>query len=136
RCRIYAPVGTHQTLLPYLVRRLLENGANTSFVHQIVNPQIELARLIEHPIVTLRRQGVIANPACTPAPNLFGDKRLNSKGLDLFCKRTVLLLERTVATNPLPGLPPLSYSTKAQVDDALNKVIQLKTSGCDWFDKG
>ena len=49
-CRIYAPVGTHETLLPYLVRRLLENGANTSFVNQIANPQIPVDRLVADPV--------------------------------------------------------------------------------------
>ena len=48
-CRIYAPVGTHETLLPYLVRRLLENGANTSFVNQIANPQIRGGRAGRRP---------------------------------------------------------------------------------------
>src|SRR6185312_8618444 len=45
-CRIYAPVGSHETLLPYLVRRLLENGANTSFVNRIANPQTPIETLI------------------------------------------------------------------------------------------
>lgn len=136
QCRIYAPVGTHQTLLPYLVRRLLENGANTSFVNQIVDPNVDVNDLVEHPVLTLRKCGIQPNPACTPAPHLYGVNRQNSKGLDLYCKPTVQHLQHAVGGAPLPGLKPLAYSTRAQVLDALNALVQLKTSGCAWFDKG
>ena len=54
-CRIYAPVGTHETLLAYLVRRLLENGANTSFVHRIADPSVPLDTLVEDPVLTVER---------------------------------------------------------------------------------
>ncbi len=53
-CRIYAPVGTHETLLAYLVRRLLENGANTSFVNQVADERIDLDRLVEDPVTAAR----------------------------------------------------------------------------------
>ena len=53
--RVYAPVGTHEDLLPYLVRRLLENGANTSFVHQFLNPQIPVEQVVTDPISVLNR---------------------------------------------------------------------------------
>ena len=53
--RIYAPVGAHKDLLPYLVRRLLENGANSSFVHQLVDPRVPVESLIDHPVTQLRR---------------------------------------------------------------------------------
>ncbi|MGN6893705.1 proline dehydrogenase family protein, partial [Neisseria sp. P0015.S009] len=52
RVRVYAPVGTHETLLAYLVRRLLENGANSSFVNQIVDENISIDRLIKSPFDT------------------------------------------------------------------------------------
>src|SRR5699024_4453290 len=51
--RIYAPVGLHHDLLPYLVRRLLENGANSSFVHQLVDPTVPIESLIEHPVTVV-----------------------------------------------------------------------------------
>jgi len=50
RCRIYAPIGAHRELLPYLVRRLLENGANTSFVHQLYDPDLSATALATHPL--------------------------------------------------------------------------------------
>lgn len=56
-CRIYAPVGPHATLLAYLVRRLLENGANSSFVNQIVDPAVSIADIVEDPIAKAARTG-------------------------------------------------------------------------------
>ena len=66
-CRIYAPVGTHETLLAYLVRRLLENGANTSFVNRIADPSVAIDELIEDPVATVERVarqdgGVVGRP--------------------------------------------------------------------------
>ncbi len=81
--RIYAPVGPHKDLLAYLVRRLLENGANGSFVNQIADMDIPAAQVAEDPIGKLLSFGdAIANPAI-PAPSAIFGKRLNSAGLDL-----------------------------------------------------
>jgi RHH-type proline utilization regulon transcriptional repressor/proline dehydrogenase/delta 1-pyrroline-5-carboxylate dehydrogenase len=82
RCRIYAPVGAHSDLLAYLVRRLLENGANSSFVHQIVNSSIEAEDIVHDPFETVMTQGA-ANPAIPPPANIFGTERRNSEGFDL-----------------------------------------------------
>jgi RHH-type proline utilization regulon transcriptional repressor/proline dehydrogenase/delta 1-pyrroline-5-carboxylate dehydrogenase len=62
-CRIYAPVGTHETLLAYLVRRLLENGANSSFVNQIVDEAIPIESLLKDPVASAREQGGLPHPA-------------------------------------------------------------------------
>ncbi len=59
--RIYAPVGAHKDLLPYLVRRLLENGANSSFVHKLVDPRVPVETLIQHPVTQLRQFKTLAN---------------------------------------------------------------------------
>ena len=67
RCRIYAPVGSHETLLAYLVRRLLENGANSSFVNRIVDPAVSIASLVVDP-VALAEQGGGAPHANIPLP--------------------------------------------------------------------
>jgi len=88
-CRIYAPVGTHETLLAYLVRRLLENGANTSFVNRIADPSIPLESLVQDPVAAVEqaalREGAVGLPhPAIPLPvALFGGRRLNSMGLDL-----------------------------------------------------
>ncbi len=136
RCRIYAPVGTHQTLLPYLVRRLLENGANTSFVNQIMDPDVDMNALVEHPVARLRKHGIRPNPACTPAPHLFGANRLNSMGFDLYCKHTVQCLQQSVDNSSLSALPPIAYSTQTQVQDALSMALRSHEISCDWFEKG
>ena len=80
-CRVYAPVGNYHALLPYLIRRLLENGANTSFINQISCPDISVAELISDPVAAVKssvKQAVIVLPR-----HLFGEQRLNSSGLNL-----------------------------------------------------
>ena len=81
--RIYAPVGAHRDLLPYLVRRLLENGANSSFVHRLVDPAVPVDELIEHPLERLRRHAGLANPRIPLPAELFGAARRNSAGVNL-----------------------------------------------------
>ena len=88
-CRIYAPVGTHETLLAYLVRRLLENGANTSFINRIADPKVSLDELVASPAEIVRRsareEGAagLAHPRIPLPRRLFGDLRPNSFGADL-----------------------------------------------------
>ena len=89
RVRVYAPVGTHETLLAYLVRRLLENGANSSFVNQIVDENISIDHLIKSPFDTIAEQGIHLHPALPLPRNLYGKDRLNSQGVD-FSNETVL----------------------------------------------
>ncbi len=78
-CRVYAPVGSHEDLLPYLVRRLLENGANTSFVNRIADPSIPVENVIADPIAVAQSQGSAANPKIALPAALYGD-RANSSG--------------------------------------------------------
>jgi RHH-type proline utilization regulon transcriptional repressor/proline dehydrogenase/delta 1-pyrroline-5-carboxylate dehydrogenase len=88
-CRIYAPVGTHETLLAYLVRRLLENGANTSFVNQIADHSLPLAKLVQDPVDTVKAMGEregrigLPHPAISLPTQLYGAARENSAGFDL-----------------------------------------------------
>ena len=89
RVRVYAPVGTHETLLAYLVRRLLENGANSSFVNQIVDENISIDRLIKSPFDTIAEQGIHLHPALPLPRDLYGKDRLNSQGVD-FSNETIL----------------------------------------------
>lgn len=93
RVRIYAPVGTHETLLAYLVRRLLENGANSSFVNQIVDEKISIDDLIRSPFDTLAEQGVHLHAALPLPHDLYGKGRLNSQGLDLSNENTLQQLQ-------------------------------------------
>ncbi|AVI66646.1 bifunctional proline dehydrogenase/L-glutamate gamma-semialdehyde dehydrogenase [Shewanella sp. WE21] len=81
--RIYAPIGAHKDLLPYLVRRLLENGANTSFVHKLVDPKTPIESLVVHPLTTLTGYKTLANNRIVLPADIFGSERKNSKGLNM-----------------------------------------------------
>jgi RHH-type proline utilization regulon transcriptional repressor/proline dehydrogenase/delta 1-pyrroline-5-carboxylate dehydrogenase len=112
-CRIYAPVGTHDTLLAYLVRRLLENGANTSFVNQVANPEVTLGMLLADPV----ERALALQPVGAPHPkialprDLFGAARKNSRGLDLANEQVLAGLAATLQMGePLSAVPLLADS--------------------------
>lgn len=81
--RIYAPVGSHETLLAYLVRRLLENGANTSFVNRIVDERVPVEELIADPVEQAAPLAGAPHPKIPLPAELFGTLRANSEGHDL-----------------------------------------------------
>ena len=81
-CRIYAPVGSHETLLAYLVRRLLENGANTSFVNRIVDARVPISELIEDPVLRTRATSGAPHRQIPLPRDLYPDGRVNSTGFD------------------------------------------------------
>jgi RHH-type proline utilization regulon transcriptional repressor/proline dehydrogenase/delta 1-pyrroline-5-carboxylate dehydrogenase len=83
RCRIYAPVGAHSDLLAYLVRRLLENGANSSFVHQVTDKDVPPEEIARDPFGVVETQDEAANPAIVKPALLFGPNRRNARGWDL-----------------------------------------------------
>ncbi len=89
RCRIYAPVGAHRDLLAYLVRRLLENGANSSFVNQIVDEDVPPAVVARDPFEAIKDP----TPHLPKGPELFQPERINSKGFDLKHQPTLELIE-------------------------------------------
>ena len=105
-CRIYAPVGSHETLLAYLVRRLLENGANTSFVNRIVDPAVPIADLIADPVARARRTGGTPHPRIPRPMALYLDRR-NSQGLDLSDESVVRAVEQTVAATSRHAAAPM-----------------------------
>lgn len=140
-CRIYAPVGTHETLLAYLVRRLLENGANSSFVHQLADPDYPIDRLLADPIDIA--SGLL--PVGAPHPrialprNLFAPVRLNSKGADLSDEHALAGIEgalshdRTVAWRARPLLgdgrrdgPAREVRNPADRRDVVGSVIEAE----------
>src|SRR4029453_18468568 len=81
-CRIYAPVGGHRDLLAYLVRRLLENGANTSFVNRLADDQAPISAIVADPVA--RSVPEKPNPLIPRPPDLFLPGRSNSLGLPLW----------------------------------------------------
>ncbi len=82
-CRVYAPVGAHKDLLPYLVRRLLENGANMSFVNRIADDAAPIEDVIQNPIEILEAKPYQPHPGIPLPRRMFAPERLNSQGLDL-----------------------------------------------------
>jgi RHH-type proline utilization regulon transcriptional repressor/proline dehydrogenase/delta 1-pyrroline-5-carboxylate dehydrogenase len=82
RVRVYAPVGEHKDLLAYLVRRLLENGANTSFVNRFMDEEVAVAEIVRDPISELERLEPYAHPRLPVPAALYSDRR-NSRGIDL-----------------------------------------------------
>ena len=81
--RVYAPVGSHEDLLPYLVRRLLENGANTSFVHALLDEKTPVSKVVVDPISAVEAAGAGPHPRIPLPRDLYGPSRRNSQGVDL-----------------------------------------------------
>lgn len=97
RCRIYAPVGAHEDLLAYLVRRLLENGANSSFVHQLVNPEITPETIAQNPVQMIEQRLAqnlsIPSKVVAEPKDIFGSERSNAKGWDITDASTLQLMQ-------------------------------------------
>jgi RHH-type proline utilization regulon transcriptional repressor/proline dehydrogenase/delta 1-pyrroline-5-carboxylate dehydrogenase len=99
-CRIYAPVGSHETLLAYLVRRLLENGANTSFVNRIVDPAVDIGELVADPVAQTREAGGAPHPRIALPSALYRDRK-NSRGCDFTDEVALFALERELEHAPV-----------------------------------
>ncbi|CAN5667386.1 bifunctional proline dehydrogenase/L-glutamate gamma-semialdehyde dehydrogenase PutA [soil metagenome] len=98
-CRVYAPVGAHRDLLAYLVRRLLENGANSSFVHQLVDESIGMEELLVSPLH-------VAPAPSLPLPlEIYGTSRRNSAGVDLAVEAMRAPLFIALAQTTVPPVP-------------------------------
>ena len=82
-CRVYAPVGAHADLLPYLVRRLLENGANTSFVNRLVDASLPPESVVADPVADVDAATQVAHPRIALPADLYGAERRNSIGVNL-----------------------------------------------------
>ncbi|WP_434340020.1 bifunctional proline dehydrogenase/L-glutamate gamma-semialdehyde dehydrogenase PutA [Motilimonas cestriensis] len=87
--RVYAPVGHYQSLLPYLIRRLLENSANNSFLSAITNKNVPISELIKHPVDQYFDSHHTSNAHFPLPSDLFGPARKNSAGINFACNRTL-----------------------------------------------
>ena len=96
-CRVYAPVGSHEDLLPYLVRRLLENGANTSFVNRIVDARLPASEIAADPVAFVESLASVPHPRIPLPARIFGAERPNSAGLNLADGRALAELGRGAA---------------------------------------
>jgi RHH-type transcriptional regulator, proline utilization regulon repressor / proline dehydrogenase / delta 1-pyrroline-5-carboxylate dehydrogenase len=115
--RVYAPVGSHEDLLAYLVRRLLENGANTSFVHRLVDPAVPEDEIVADPVVRLRQLGAVPSPRI-PRPVAMYPDRVNSAGLDLADRATAPELLAAIRAIPLPRRLPGAGLARQILDPA------------------
>jgi RHH-type proline utilization regulon transcriptional repressor/proline dehydrogenase/delta 1-pyrroline-5-carboxylate dehydrogenase len=111
-CRVYAPVGSHEDLLPYLVRRLLENGANTSFVNRLVDLELDVDDITKDPIEVVRAHASHRHPQIPLPEDIFQPERNNSMGINLADVATLNQLEgrldklktqKITATPLIPG---------------------------------
>lgn len=126
-CRIYAPVGSHEDLLPYLVRRLLENGANTSFVNRIIDDQTPIKDLIIDPIAKLQEYESIPHSRIPLPENIFGPERKNSLGLDLSDRKEELNLN-----NDFGELTKTKWTAKPSLNkNSKNAEVQKITNPAD-----
>jgi RHH-type transcriptional regulator, proline utilization regulon repressor / proline dehydrogenase / delta 1-pyrroline-5-carboxylate dehydrogenase len=119
-CRVYAPVGSYNELLPYLVRRILENGANTSFVHQIADPGVPLEALITDPLAALP-EPYTPDPRIPLPRNLYPD-RLNSLGLDLSRQSILQGLHTKILSDRKHGLPAIALTSPDVLDSAIARA--------------
>ncbi|MGH8803134.1 MAG: L-glutamate gamma-semialdehyde dehydrogenase [Polaromonas sp.] len=108
-CRVYAPVGAHRDLLAYLVRRLLENGANSSFVHQLADESVGMGELLTSP---LRLE---PEPSLPLPPALYGPSRPNSRGLDLTVQSMRAPLLAALSSTEVPVVPEFDAKLAASV---------------------
>jgi len=133
-CRVYAPVGGHEDLLAYLVRRLLENGANTSFVNRIVDERAPIDEIVADPIARLAALPRKPHPKIPLPRDLFQPERCNSQGLDLADPRAMADLRKGLAealrlparAAPIVGGTELA-GTKISVFDPSDRRRQIGT---------
>jgi RHH-type proline utilization regulon transcriptional repressor/proline dehydrogenase/delta 1-pyrroline-5-carboxylate dehydrogenase len=115
-CRVYAPVGAHEDLLPYLVRRLLENGANTSFVNRIVDASLPAEEVVADPIAEVDALERVAHPRIPLPVNLFAPERANSAGCNFADGQAVDALMRDcerASQQPWSAAPIISGQIRA-----------------------
>ena len=112
-CRIYAPVGGHRDLLAYLVRRLLENGANSSFVHQLADARLSEADILADPVAKIAGVGGTRHPSIPLPIDLFAPQRRNSSGIDLN-DRAVLAATAEAVNAPAKDVPAVAAADVAK----------------------
>lgn len=155
-CRIYAPVGSHEDLLPYLVRRLLENGANSSFVNRIVDEKAPISELVEDPVAKAKTYFNKMNKNIPLPEYLFAPERKNSKGIDFSNRHERAVLqeelkqinpywkagpiiggnlhcdEKNEVASPQNSTIKIGLVQQASLDDVENALVNADTCFADW----
>lgn len=119
--RVYAPVGSNQDLLPYLVRRLLENGANTSFVHKIYDSGLSPQEILSDPWAFYKSHAPGKHSKIPLPKDLYGNQRLNSQGYDLNNRKTVRELKTEIEAKQLKE-KPLKHASLNDLESALHEA--------------
>lgn len=115
--RVYAPVGSHKELLPYLVRRILENGANTSFVNRITDARLPIEEVITDPVRLVSESPVTAHHQVPLPEDIYGEQRKNSYGVNLYDEKELVTLQ--IEINKLEDDNDIWYSTPLINGEAL-----------------
>src|SRR5699024_11033279 len=119
-CRVYAPVGSHKDLLPYLVRRLLENGANTSFINHVVDEFLPMEQLVGDPCEKVRGFESKSHPRIPRPIHLYGELRKSSMGGNLASDNELAALAEAANQHPGPWqAAPLVPGTEPPGGDAV-----------------
>lgn len=113
-CRIYAPVGSYADLLPYLVRRLLENGANSSFVYSLRDENVPVERVVANPIVQVQETSGQPHPAIPLPKDLYGTERTNSKAYDLSDPTQLALIDQDLLETKMWASGPIVAGGEGQ----------------------
>ena len=121
--RMYAPVGEFKDLLSYLVRRLLENGANASFVNRFLDDELPIEAVVQDPIEVVERRKYQSHPQIALPTEIYGKVRQNSVGIDLGDRQMVEDLLAEVDAAPVALRPPIA-STRREVNQAINRATQ------------
>jgi len=144
-CRIYAPVGSHEDLLPYLVRRLLENGANSSFVNRIVDEKAPISSLVEDPVAKAHSLLSKINQNIPLPSGIFLPERHNSKGFDFSDRAAVVALKEACAAQDLShwqakpllanregGAMESSVTSPQRPERPIGRVVNATAEDIDW----
>jgi RHH-type proline utilization regulon transcriptional repressor/proline dehydrogenase/delta 1-pyrroline-5-carboxylate dehydrogenase len=124
-CRIYAPVGGHRDLLAYLVRRLLENGANSSFVHQLADERLSEDDILADPVEKITAVGGTRHPSIPLPIDLFGDRK-NSSGIDLSDQAVLAAIASKVGTGLLFDEADSLFGKRSDIRDAHDRYANLE----------
>ena len=122
RVRVYAPVGPHADLLAYLVRRLLENGANTSFVNRFMDERVPLDDVVTDPFVQLRSFDSLSHTGIAIPAGLYGSERRNSQGLDFGRANTLEWLQQHVLAETSAARRHCNFATAQELTAALQSA--------------
>lgn len=140
-CRVYAPVGEHKDLLAYLIRRLLENGANSSFVNQLMDEDFPIEELLADPLQKVRDRAFDSHPKIPLPADIYGDRK-NPYGYDLGNVAHLKELEAMIQLSQLPDdgennvvnpttgekIASLNYHTAEDVDKAVQTANKAQTA--------